>query len=319
MRKVLSVVGTTASGKTRLALDLARLVVESKRAPGALLLSADSRQVYRGLEVLTGADIPSTFSRENSSQLPGYFRSTQYPTIQLHGVSCIEPDQPWSVADFQRFALPLITQALDDEWLVVVVGGTGLYHRHLFNAELVDRPGPNQQLRDELSTLTVGQLQQRLSELSSQRFEALNHSDKHNPRRLIRHIELEMSGSAQVSDHRKLLQLDQHYLGLHVPIEKVVAAITERVARRFDDGLEEVRALQASYSDQELSLFSSMGVAELHAFDKGEIDEIRCRQLWAQREVAYAKRQLTWWRGDQKVRWVDPASIALESLVSEFC
>jgi tRNA A37 N6-isopentenylltransferase MiaA len=107
------------------------------------IISADSRQVYRGLEIVSGADIPADFELA-VSELPHFVKKTVYGEVQLHGVAMIEPSTEWSLADFQKCALAAVNETWRHGGLPIIVGGTGLYHARLFAQELASMPGPDE-------------------------------------------------------------------------------------------------------------------------------------------------------------------------------
>ncbi len=166
MIKILIVCGPTATGKTQLAANLA------KKFNGELI-SADSRQVYRGMDVVTGKDWPKDTT--------------------IYGYDLVRPDENFSVAHFVTHARTLINQIIKRKKLPIVVGGTGLYINSLVNPPETLSVNPDWQLRKRLETKSTRQLQDQLKKLNPQRWRQMNHSDQLNPRRLIRAIEVGQS------------------------------------------------------------------------------------------------------------------------------
>jgi tRNA dimethylallyltransferase len=174
------IVGPTATGKTSLAFDLAKKL-------NADILSADSRQVYQGLEITSGVDIPANWSK-SEKEIGGY-RFYSDGTTQLYGVSFLPTQAEWSIAHFRDYAETIWNETQRRGKMLIIVGGSGLYHRSLFLDKAVLTIGPSESLREELQQLSVEELQHRLSQQLPQASELLNHSDWNNPRRLVRWIE----------------------------------------------------------------------------------------------------------------------------------
>jgi tRNA dimethylallyltransferase len=166
MKKVLIICGPTATGKTTLAARLA------KKFKGELI-SADSRQVYKGMDIVTGKDKPQG--------------------VIIHGLDLVKPDQEFSAAHFVKVASTLINQISKRKKLAIIVGGTGLYLDSLINPPQTLTIKPNWSLRKKLEQKSIHYLQQQLKKLNPSKWRQMNHSDRLNPRRLIRAIEVEKS------------------------------------------------------------------------------------------------------------------------------
>jgi tRNA dimethylallyltransferase len=308
---VLSVVGPTATGKTAYAFNLAEQLIQDHNLPLVSIISADSRQVYQGLEIVSGADIPANFSPQ--SYAPGWpFAAKHFfekGKLELHGVSCIRPDTEWSLAHFQRFAHKIIADTWNKNGAVIIVGGTGLYHTRLFSTELQTKSGPDQKLRKQSMTKSLSQLQTMVKEKSATFFEEMTVSDQHNPRRLIRAIEqLQNNTQKEEPSDFDLVSPSKHQImGLTDSIENIESKIQKRVIARLKNGaIQEVEQLTAKYADQtSLAIFSATGVKEIIAFLQEKISKEELEELWIRRERQYAKRQLTWWKKHHAGLWLD--------------
>src|SRR5690554_4802076 len=127
MSKILSIVGPTATGKTDFALKAAKKTLQLGKVSSVDIISADSRQVYQGLEIMSGADIPEGFQRKvlsEWSELNTYFEKG---SIRLFGISLLQPDTDWSVGQFQEYVQRVLSLDENQPRLVILVGGTGLY------------------------------------------------------------------------------------------------------------------------------------------------------------------------------------------------
>ncbi len=305
-----SVVGPTAVGKTSLALLLAAELAKMVGSKRAHVISADSRQVYRGLETLTGADIPQEFNPAADERLPYAFFDDG--KILLHGISIIEPDEEWSVAHFKELAGAVISLAREKNEPVVIVGGTGLYHRHLFSDDEELIIPPDSVLREKAEKLSAAELRDWLSQVDNDRLAAMNESDRNNPRRLVRSLEIahslqsrgQMKKSTSQSTPRD--NIKHIYIGLKLSAEDLKEKIADRVLQRVAHGAEdEVAELLSRSENRKLPAFSTLGVRELAAHLEGELETTACLQLWSRREFSYAKRQITWWKKQQDITWFD--------------
>ena len=309
---IFSVIGATASGKTAVALAAAQKLVTAKKVAGVVLLSADSRQVYRGLECLTGSDIPAHFVRNQVAKIAdkNYF---EYENIVLCGLSCCQVSEEWSVAHFQRFAHQVIAWADQKNYLVIIVGGTGLYHEQLFQNDPQLHIPPSAELRAELADKTVAELQEKLNEGAPAKLACMNSSDRANPTRLVRAIEVAQALQNQTHHHTSdsessvLSARTHYYFGLQRSLEATAAAIESRVQSRFTDGAgAEVRWLleQPNATPQALS---TLGVSQLSEYVSGTCSQAEALQSWSLAEFQYAKRQVTWWKRLSECHWHDGA------------
>ena len=263
MHKILCIVGPTATGKTKLALKL------SVRQP-SILISADSRQVYRGLDIVTGKDHP--------------------PGIMLYGIDLVDPHQPCSVSVWYDAVIPHIKKAWKEGKQVIVVGGTGLYVKAIAGGITTLQVPINQAFRVRLQPLSIAELQTKLHDLDPLKLTSMNHSDQHNPRRLIRAIEIAHTPPQSLAiRHQPFVKL----IGLkYFNNSKYRSIIHQRVLARLDQGaLTETKKLMTSASPQSLS---AIGYRSIVSFIEGKCSEAKMVEHWVSDELSYAKRQLTW-------------------------
>ena len=185
MNKIVIICGPTATGKTELGLSLA------KKYQGEII-SADSRQIFSGMDLSTGKGLPKSAIR-SAQKIPGVHRNlTLYQSndISIWGYDVITVLESFSAAEYSKIFRQVIRHIWNQDKLPIVVGGTGFY----LEALLSDIPTlgipTNRNVRNRLASLTVNQLQEKLEELDPVRFSALNNSDRNNPRRLVRAIEV---------------------------------------------------------------------------------------------------------------------------------
>ncbi len=330
---LLSVVGPTATGKTQFVLDLAAQLHAQFHEFD--LISADSRQVFAEMEVGTGADIPVGFEKEElnpesvSRFANPYF--TKSP-IRIHGIGIQKPNQEWSVAQFRNFAQKIMTTSWQENSLPIIVGGTGLYHQHIFTQDHQIEVPPNELVRNHAERISLANLQRWLKDLDEPKFEAMNNSDRHNPRRLIRAIEISMAEN-ETKKTKKMptpTPIDedvvQHLMiGLTDTIEHISERIEKRIKARLGQGmLDEVQKLIANYDELEWRqpAFSATGYKEVRSYLEDKLSYQQMQDLWLRREVQYAKRQQTWWKKEKGIEWFEINEVGWEKhaieLISEW-
>ncbi len=316
---LLSIIGPTGAGKSDLALFVAQQILAdpilaTSKFSGVDIISADSKQVYQGLEVLTGADIPQDFTchqMPDLDNLPNKYYANADSTIRIFGIAMIQPSDEWSVAHFQKYARKIISLSWSQQRLPILVGGTGLYHDKLWEDDDSLRLAPSPELRQNLEKLSVEQLRSKLQTVDLSKFEQMNHSDQNNPRRLIRAIEI--ASAKNQYNHKnsksldKLLKPDhQLTIGLTLPLDQIQEKITARVNQRWQGGvLDEIEKLKKLNLSPTLPVWQTIGAKEVASFWDDEIEADDCRKLWALHEYQYAKRQLTWWRHKVDIVWLD--------------
>lgn len=262
MKKILIICGPTATGKTKLA---AKLVKKFKGE----LISADSRQVYQGMNIVTGKDRPKG--------------------VKIHGLDLVKPDQEFSVAHFFNYASALINQIIKRKNLPILVGGTGQYLDSLINPPVTINIAPDWSLRGKLETFSARKLLNVLKKLNPAKIESMNHSDQLNPRRLIRAIEVAHSLQGPTLQAN---QYDCLWIGLTADKDILDKKISLRVKQRINAGaMLEWQKLIAKY-DQKLPSMSSIGYRELPDVNK-----------WIKAEQQYSRRQLTWFKKNKQIHW----------------
>lgn len=272
-------VGPTATGKTAVANELARRT-------GAVVLSADSMLVYRGMDI--GTAKPTLEERRG---------------LSFYGVDCVEPCEGFSVGAWLETAVAAVRAARETQRDLIVVGGTGLYVNALL--EGLDAPPADPVLRAELETLAqthgVEGLRARAEALEAGVTQRL--SDAANPRRLIRLIERLATG--QTLGRTSLASLNRPVVGLHCEPAVLAQRIEQRIEAMFRMGLlDEVRALQTRYSAFSTTAGKGIGYAETLAVLDGRLTETAAKEAIAIRTRQLAKRQRTWFRTQLSVTWV---------------
>ena len=287
---LLVIAGATATGKTGLSLNVA----ETLRAEGipAEVISADSRQVYRGLDIGT-----AKVSRADRARVPH------------HGLDLVDPDQPFSVADFARHARAALATIAAADGLAILVGGTGLYLRAVARGLDVEALPSDPDLRARIDAALVDNgLEAAADRLRRLAPTLAATTDLRNPRRVSRALEIaELAGDIgrpQLGGYPGRLA----WLGLQVPDATHKAWIAERARAQFDAGLiDEAAALRARW-DPALPAFSAIGYHEAYAVLDGTMDRETAIAEDAGRNVAFARRQRTWFRSEPDIGWLDGAA-----------
>ena len=279
---MIGVVGPTASGKTELAVALARdWPVE--------ILAADSRQVYRGMDI--GTAKPDAAVRA---------------AIQHHLLDVADPDEPFSVAQWVERARALLPEIADRGRLPMLVGGTGLYIAALLDGhDYAAQPwSPKQRARlaEELAADGLPPLADRLRAIDPA---TAGHTDLRNPRRVLRALERAEAGGGGLTPASRPYGGRVALIGVSRPREVLYRRIDERAARLFAGGLlDEVRALRAAGYGGELRPMTGHGYGEALRHLAGEWSLDEAIEATARRTRQYAKRQLTWFRRDPRIMWI---------------
>ena len=276
---MIAVVGPTASGKSALAMRVAERL-------GAEIVSADSRQVYRGMDIGTAKP-----TAEDRARIPH------------HLIDIVDPGERYDVLRFQQDARAALDGIRTRGRVAILVGGTGLYVRALLDGLDLASLGHDPVLRARLESEGAAALQERLRTLDP---DAAARVDPRNRRRLIRYLEAATLAGGPVP-RRRGAGLSALRIGLRPPRGVLVAAIERRVREMVAQGvLEEARALVARGVDPRLPSMSAHGYVHWAAHLRGEIDLETAIALTARDVRAYSRRQMTWFRRDAAIRWFDP-------------
>jgi tRNA dimethylallyltransferase len=308
MEKMIIVCGPTATGKTALALSIAR------RLSGELV-SADSRQIYRGMDIGTGKDLKGkktidvlkeeiSFDKETYTLVP-----YDAEGVPLWMYDIIEPDQSFSVIRYQYLARHIIDSILKRGNIPILVGGTGLYIRSLL--EPFDTAGvrPDMGLRLRLHDVPLCTLQEMVKSENDGVWNRMNQSDRSNPRRLIRKLEI-------IRSHKPIMSLvdtrtDNLRIGLTAPNSVLFQRIDARVEKRLDEGLlYEIQHLKDKGYDLTHPSFDALGYRQWREWfenkkEQSDINKAVIVKKWKYDEHAYARRQMTWFKRDRHIRWFD--------------
>jgi tRNA dimethylallyltransferase len=281
--------GPTATGKTGLAITLAERLLA--RGIPAEIVSADSRQVYRGLDIGTAKATADERAR-----------------VVHHGLDLVEADQPYSVADFRAHALAALEALGVRGGVGILAGGTGFWLRAVFAGIDTDALPSDEAVRAAIEADVardgVGALAARLVALAP---DLASGTDLRNPRRVVRALEIAtLQGDAPLP---RPVGYPGPVLGFQLGLAPVEhrRRVAVRARAQFDAGLvEEARVLRERF-DPGLPAFSAIGYRESWAVLDGEMDLEAAIELDVARNVAFAKRQRTWFRREPTLQLVDAA------------
>jgi tRNA dimethylallyltransferase len=280
--KVLLIVGPTASGKTSLSIELARTFTGE-------VISADSRQVYRGLNLGTGKVTPE--------EMAG---------VPHHLLDIVDPRSVYTVHDFVRDAEAAITAIMTRQHLPIVAGGTFLYTDALIGRVSLPPVPPDPLLRAELTSYSTTELYERLQALDPTR---AAHIDPHNTRRLVRAIEVATALGA-VPPPKVIERYDTLTIGISITKEVLHANIARRLCDRLEAGMvAEVEGLIAEGVPHERLEDLGLEYRYLSRYLRGELSYDAMVEELEAKIRQFAKRQMTWLKRDQTIHWHDAANL----------
>ena len=288
-KTVIFIVGPTAIGKTALALKLAHKV-------RAEIISCDSMQVYKGMDVL--------------SQSP---KLSETKKVRYHLIRFLSPAKEYSAGTFKKEAAPFIDDIIRRKNLPIIVGGTGLYVKGLIDGLF---PAPKADLKfrnnmyDYASRYGARRLHKKLANADPVSASAIH---PNNVRRVVRALEIYHStgktmtelktGTKGIADKYRI-----KIFGLTTSREKIYSNINARVEKMFTSGVvNEVKKL----SNKRLSKTAKtvLGFKEIMGFLKNEYSLDEAKELMKRNTRRFAKRQLTWFRADKRIRWINVSSL----------
>lgn len=282
---LLVILGPTASGKSALAVTLAQHL-------NGEVISADSRQVYRGLDIGTG--------KVTQKEMGGIFH---------HLLDVIDPTNTFSVADFKRCVEQTITEIIHTKKLPILAGGTGFYVQAIVDNLMLPEVPPRPRRREELKKKSAEELYSLLVSLDPIRAESIEQA---NSRRLIRAIEIaetlgyvpEIDTTPPQNYTKSLYDVIQ--IGLDVPYSELEGRIRDRVEKRLEQGWKkEVEQLVLAGVPQER--FKEFGLGYMIIQEKPNCSQEELTETITTAELQYAKRQLRWFKRDTRIHWFAPS------------
>ncbi|MCX2473705.1 tRNA (adenosine(37)-N6)-dimethylallyltransferase MiaA [Pedobacter sp. MC2016-05] len=283
-KTLISIVGPTAIGKTALAIQVAQHF-------NTEIISADSRQFFREMEIGTAKPSPDELA------------ATKHHFINSHSIT-----QLFSIGDFEIEGLQKLAEIFDQHHTAIMVGGSGLYVNALING-LDEMPEIDLLIREKLNqqfeTEGLGSIQEQLSLLDPEYFAKV---DQNNPQRMIRGLEVFLSTgkklSSMLSATKKVRPFIMIKIGLNTDRAILYDRINQRVDQMIANGLvEEVKSL---WSFRKYNALNTVGYSEIFDYLDGKIELDDAINAIKQNTRRFAKRQLTWFRRDEEIKWFEP-------------
>ena len=308
MKKLLVILGPTVTGKTDLAIFLA------KKFNGELV-ACDSRQVYVGLDIGTGKLPSGRWKVEDGrwKKNRGFWEIDDLPAgrqgIKVWLYDAVSLKKQYTVVDYIKNAQKVIGEIKNRNKLPIIVGGTGLYLRAILEG-LPNLGIPvNKKIRTMLEKLTVDELQKKLQNLSIEKLNELNSSDRFNPRRLVRAIELEVGkeywvDKGNLGNQGIIKNFNVLKIGLTAPREILYRKINKRVDKWIEEGIiEEVKNLRKLGVNKKRFKQLGMEYSVIIDYLDGKINFEQMREKMKMKVRQYAKRQITWFKKEKDVLW----------------
>ena len=282
------IVGPTSIGKSDLAIDLAQ-------KHNGEIISADSMQIYKYMNIGTAK-----------------VREEEMKDIPHHMVDIIDPDEGFTVSDFKHMAKKHIKEINSKGRLPIVVGGTGLYINSLvYNLDFAKIP-PNEELRmeyeDKIEKFGNEYLHNKLMKIDKSSGEKISIKDK---KRIIRALEIYDSTGRTMSEYNKNFRvMNEDYNLLYIALDMDRAKLYERINNRVDIMLEkglidEVKSILEMGYNKDLISLKAIGYKEIIMYLENKISLEEAIELIKKASRNYAKRQLTWFRRDHRIKWIN--------------
>ena len=290
MQKMITILGPTASGKTSLAAALAARI-------DAEIISADSRQVYRGMTIGTGKDLDDY--RQGDRLIP------------YHLIDICEPGTKYNLFQYQQDFHLIYNNIVARGVRPILCGGTGLYIESVLKGYALSPVPQNQALRDKLADKSLAELTEMLEDLKRRNHSVMhNRTDVDTAQRAIRAIEIESYNLEHPTDNRTLPPIDSIIIGVGINREERRRKITQRLKQRLEEGMvDEIRQLLDRGIAPENLIYYGL---EYKFVTEYVIGKTSYEEMFRQLEIAihqFAKRQMTWFRGMERrgftIHWID--------------
>ncbi|MBP7982635.1 MAG: tRNA (adenosine(37)-N6)-dimethylallyltransferase MiaA [Kaistella sp.] len=292
MKKLISIIGTTGIGKTKLAIEVAKYFETE-------IISCDSRQFFNEMKIGT-----ATPSNEELAEVPHHF------------IGNLSVEDYYSIGQFEKEAIAKIEELFKHHEVVILVGGSMMYEKAVIEG-LNDLPEANEENQQKLENIFheegIGSLQKILADLDPEYF---NIVDRDNPRRLFRAIDIiwqtGKTYTENISEQVKKRHFEVVRIGIEAPREVIYERINHRVDKMLADGL--VNEVKSLLPFRNLISLRTVGYSELFRFFDDEwtldfaVEEIK------KNSRRFAKRQLTWYRKETDIHWVNFENSVQESL-----
>lgn len=280
---LLVICGATASGKSGLAIGVARSL--QTHGIESVIISADSRQVYREFSI--GTAKPNAFEL---SQAKHYL------------VDVCDPTETLTVAEFQQMAQTIVADCHRRGVVPILAGGTGLYIKSIVRGMKIPRVPPHHDLRDQLAHLGQSACYAMLQQVDPQATVKIHPNDR---LRTLRALEVFYVTGRPLTQQQGEHPPDYPIIAIGLDTPQIDNRIARRTAQMFEQGfVQEVQTLVDKYGE-DLPLLNTLGYAEVRQYLRGEISQAAALQLTVLHTRQFAKRQRTWFRADPTIQWLD--------------
>ena len=301
MKKMITILGPTACGKTSLAAALAADIHGE-------IISGDSRQVYRGMDIGTGKDLAD-------------YRVGDI-CVPYHLIDIVEPGTKYNVYQYQRDFMRAYDDIVGRGVTPVLCGGSGLYLEAVLRGYRMAPVPENKQLRQSLEGKTLAELTEMLDGIKSRKGQKMhNTTDVDTAKRAIRAIEIELYQDEHPEETEDIQPVDSLVIGLQIDVEQRRERITRRLKARFDEGMaDEIRRIIDSGVAPEDLIYYGLEYKYVTEYVIGQRDFEETFRLLEIAIHQFAKRQMTWFRGMERrgvsIHWID-SSLPMEEKINE--
>ena len=298
---MITILGPTACGKTSLAAALAADI-------HAEIISGDSRQVYRGMDIGTGKDLADYRVGDIS--------------VPYHLIDIVEPGTKYNVYQYQRDFMRAYDDIVGRGVTPVLCGGSGLYLEAVLRGYRMAPVPENKQLRQSLEGKSLAELTEMLNDIKTRKgLRMHNTTDVDTAKRAIRAIEIELYQDEHPEETEDIQPVDSLVIGLHIEVEQRRERITRRLKARFDEGMaDEIRRIIDSGVAPEDLIYYGLEYKYVTEYVIGQRDFEETFRLLEIAIHQFAKRQMTWFRGMErrgvKIHWID-SQLPMEEKINE--
>ena len=301
MKKMITILGPTACGKTSLAAALAADIHGE-------IISGDSRQVYRGMDIGTGKDLAD-------------YRVGDI-CVPYHLIDIVEPGTKYNVYQYQRDFMRAYDDIVGRGVTPVLCGGSGLYLEAVLRGYRMAPVPENKQLRQSLEGKSLAELTDMLNDIKSRKGQKMhNTTDVDTAKRAIRAIEIELYQDEHPEETEDIQPVDSLVIGLQIDVEQRRERITRRLKARFDEGMaDEIRRIIDSGVAPEDLIYYGLEYKYVTEYVIGQRDFEETFRLLEIAIHQFAKRQMTWFRGMERrgvaIHWID-SSLPMKDKINE--
>jgi tRNA dimethylallyltransferase len=287
------ITGQTGTGKTSLALKLAK-------ASNGELISVDSRQIYKEMDIGTGK-VESSHDLEYRNDI--YYLKG----IPIYGINCINPDQIFSAGDFAEYGTTVLKDIQARGKTPILVGGTGFYIKSLIDPDDTVFIPQNNELREKYAISSLEELKKALHEIDNEKLISMNNSDGNNPRRLVRAIEVANWKKNNGKDRKNESKRNDSikWIGLTAPKEYLESRVAKRVDQMIENNLEKEVSLLVNKYGWTAPGLQTIGYKEWKPYFEDGVPLESIKNAIVSSHLQYARKQMIYFKRFQEIDWQD--------------